>query len=178
MKEFLERIKESKKLKIAVLSLLCAVAVLIYFLPVESSNRENVSISNNTEQKISNEEKLEAVLSNIKGAGNVRVMITYESLGEVICANTTETQTNTVTEKSENGSVKESETVVENKAPVTIGSGNGENPLVILEKEPEIKGVIVVAQGADNINVRINLQKAVETVLQVSPNQVEIFTMN
>ena len=105
-------------------------------------------------------------------------MITYQSSSEVVTASSTETQTSTVIEKSENGGTRESETIVENKAPVTVGSGSGENALVVVEKEPEIKGVIVVAEGAENITVKLSLQKAVETVLQVSPSQVEIFAMN
>ncbi len=176
MNELILRFKNSKKLKLAVIAVLCAVAVMIYFIPPKSNNKENTNISNNTEADAT--QKLEKVLSSIKGAGNVNVMITYVSGSEAVCANTVEKQTNTVTEKSENGGSKESETVIENSKPVTVGSGNGENALVVVKKEPEIKGVIVVAQGADSIKVRMDLQKAVETVLQVSPEKVEIFVMD
>ena len=53
-------------------------------------------------KKLTKEEELENVLSNIKGAGKVCVMITYKNGNEVICATNIETQTNTVTEKTEN----------------------------------------------------------------------------
>ena len=181
MIELWEKIKESKKLMAVIIVMLCALTAIIYFLPDGSNTRnknETTVISNNRDNSLSKEKKLEEVLSNMKGAGQVRVMITYQSSSEVVTASSTETQTSTVVEKSENGGVRESETVVENKSPVTVGSGNGENALVVVEKEPEIKGVIVVAEGADNITVKLNLQKAVETVLQVSPSQVEIFAMN
>lgn len=178
MKEYIEKIKNSKKAKIILIALLCAIMIIIYFIPEKSNKGESSNINNNTVNTITKEKQLETVLSNIKGAGKVSVMITYESSSEVVCANTVQTETNTITEKSENGGIKESETIVENKSPVTIGSGSGENPLVIIEKEPKIKGVIVVAQGADNLTVKLNLQKAVETVLQVTPSQVDIFAMN
>lgn len=178
MKEFLEKIKTSKKAHLAVALILCALIAALYFVPQKaqtSSKAEEPVISNSTPTK---EEQLEDVLKHLKGVSDVRVMITYQSGSEVVCASTTEKQKNTVTEKNENGTVRESETVTENETPVTLGSGNSENALVIVEKEPEIKGVIVIAKGAERIDVRMNLQKAVETVLQVQQTQVEIFAMN
>jgi len=168
--------KLDKKKKIILIGFLIFIALLIYFFPTEGNNEPAVSISNNTE--ISKEEQLERVLSNIKGTGKVSVMITYVSSSEMVCANKVETETNTVTEKTENGGIKESETIKENRSPITIGNGEKENALVMIKKEPEIKGVIVVAQGAENVKTKMELQKAVETVLQVSPSQVEIFAMN
>lgn len=174
--EIIDKIKDNKKYRIAIIVGILILAAIIYFLPSKSNKSESKVINNNTE--ISKNEQLEKVLSGIKGCGKVSVMITYESDGEIVCASTTETQTDTVREKTENGGIRESETTKENKKPVTVGSGNGENALVVLNKEPKVKGVIVVAQGAENLGVKLSLQKAVETVLQVSPEQVEIFAMN
>lgn len=174
--EIIDKVKDNKKYRIAIIGWILILAAIIYFLPSKSNKSESKVINNNTE--ISKNEQLEKVLSGIKGCGKVSVMITYESDGEIVCASTTETQTDTVREKTENGGIRESETTKENKKPVTVGSGNGENALVVLNKEPKVKGVIVVAQGAENLGVKLSLQKAVETVLQVSPEQVEIFAMN
>lgn len=168
--------KLDKKKKIILIVSLSVLILIIYFFPSKKNIEPKTSISNNTE--ITKEEQLERVLSNIKGTGKVSVMITYLNSAEVVCANTVKTETNTVTEKTENGGVKESEKIIENKSPVTIDNGDGENALIMLKKEPEVKGVIVVAQGAENIRVKMELQKAVETVLQISPSQVEIFAMN
>jgi stage III sporulation protein AG len=38
--------------------------------------------------------------------------------------------------------------------------------------------VIVVAEGADDIGVKLNLLRAVETVLNVSPDRVDVYKMN
>ena len=168
--------KLDKKKKILLIAFLSVIALVVYFFPSKKHNESNESISNNTQQ--TKEQRLEEVLSNIKGTGKVSVMITYKTSNEIVCANNIETETNSVTEKTENGGIRESETIIENKSPVTIGNGDGENALVMIEKEPEIEGVIVVAQGAENVNVKMELQKAVETVLQISSSQVEIFAMN
>jgi stage III sporulation protein AG len=49
---------------------------------------------------------------------------------------------------------------------------------VLKENNPEIKGVIVVAEGADDIEVRLNLLSAVQTILDVSPDKVNVYKMN
>ena len=46
------------------------------------------------------------------------------------------------------------------------------------ENSPEIKGVIVVAEGADDIAVRLNLLSAVQTILDISPDKVNVYKMN
>lgn len=38
-------------------------------------------------------------------------------------------------------------------------------------------GAVVIAEGADNIMVRLNLSRAVQTLLQLAPDAVEIFKM-
>ena len=167
----------NRKTKIVILSIICLLAVLIYFLPDNSNKNQDERISNNTTLKSSAEEDLEKVLSNIKGAGKVKVMITYDNGVEDVFAVNTEKKTDTVSEKSANGKSKNSETVTESKTLVTFKNDNGEEALVIVENEPKVKGVIVVAQGADNVNVKLDLQKAVETILQIKSSQVEIFVM-
>jgi len=172
MNKALKQLKNSRKMKISVAVLLCIIAAAVCLMPSEAS--KSVRVTNEEEDYT---ETLENVLASIKGVGSVRVMITYVSGSETICASTNEKQTNTVIKKNENGNTKQSETVIENSKPVTVGSGNDEDALVIVEKEPEIKGVIVVAEGADDVNVKLALQRAVQTVLQVKAEKVEIFTM-
>lgn len=172
----IKKLTDTKKGKIAVVSALVLLAVFVYFLPQNSSKSKIESISNTTEEK-TNEKKLEEVLSSIKGAGEVKVMITYFSSDETVTAMNSQKQTSTTTETTESGT-RTSQTTVENSTPMTVGSGGSESAFVLKNNEPEIKGVIVVAQGAQNLSVRLELEKAVETVLQILPSQVEIFTMN
>ena len=48
----------------------------------------------------------------------------------------------------------------------------------MVEKKPKIRGVIVVAEGASDIGVKLNLYNAVQTVLQVEASKVDVFEMN
>jgi len=56
---------------------------------------------------------------------------------------------------------------------ITSGSSD---PVVIKTNEAKIKGVIVVATGANDVKVKETLYSAVQTALQISGHQVEIYT--
>lgn len=123
------------------------------------------------------EAKLKQTLSNIEGAGLVEVMITYESSAEIVPAISVDTQTTTTTDNSADGS---STTNTENKQHeiVTISGSNGSSALVLREESPKVKGVLVIAEGADDIGVRLSLLSAVQTILNISPDQVDVYKMN
>ena len=108
------------------------------------------------------EDKLSKVLSNVSGAGKVSVMLTLESGSEIIVAKTKEERTNTSSNST-------SVTVVE--SPVIVGK----EPLILMEILPKIKGVIVVAQGANDVAVRLELLRAVQALIDVDSNKIEIF---
>lgn len=123
------------------------------------------------------EQQLKYTLSQIQGAGRVEVMIMYESSSEIVPAISVDTQTSTTTDTRDSGS---STTKTENTQSevVTIGGSGGSSALVLKEKTPQIRGVIVVAEGADNISVKLNLLSAVKTLLNISPDQVDVYKMN
>lgn len=45
------------------------------------------------------------------------------------------------------------------------------------QQDSQPVGAIVIAEGADNIKVRLELSRAVQTLLQLTPDAVEIFKM-
>ena len=100
------------------------------------------------------EERLESILSDIDGAGSVSVMITYENTGEK----------NIAYEKRQN------DTSYDEKAVMAGGE-----PMVINEMNPRVKGVIVTADGADNISVKRALTEAVSAVLDVDAHRICIY---
>lgn len=46
--------------------------------------------------------------------------------------------------------------------------------LIIKEKQPKVRGVIVIAEGAQDISIRNNILSAVMTLLDVTAEKVEI----
>lgn len=49
---------------------------------------------------------------------------------------------------------------------------------MLREIKPQVRGVIVVAEGAEDIEVKMRLYDAVKTVLQVSGDRVQVYAKN
>ena len=123
------------------------------------------------------ESRLEDILSTVRGAGKVRVLVTYATAGERVAA-TVSTTDESVSETSGGATATRSEQSREMQQPATISTEGGQSPIILVEKEPEIRGVIVVAEGAADPTVRLNLQRAVQAVTGVSLSCIEVFEMN
>ncbi|MFU0801218.1 MAG: Stage III sporulation protein AG [Xylanivirga thermophila] len=190
-KKLLTKIKGIKNIEIVIAILIMAVIIAIFTSSINTSSynindkhkdqntTKQTSIENQNIQNpiVEQEIRLQEKLSAIKGAGKVEVMITYKSSKEVITAtNTMESNTTTQEEDSNGGNRKVTQSDINSQA-VTMNDGNGAKPLIIKELEPEIKGVIVIAEGANDINVKMQLLRAVQTVLGVNADQVDVFVM-
>jgi stage III sporulation protein AG len=123
------------------------------------------------------EARLEDILSTVRGAGRVRVLVTYATAGERVAA-TVSTLDESVSETSGVNTATRSEQSREMKQPATVATEGGQSPIILVEREPEIRGVIVVAEGAADPSVRLSLQRAVQAVTGVSLSSIEVFEMN
>jgi len=61
--------------------------------------------------------------------------------------------------------------------PATVETGNGYAPIVLYEKEPIVRGVVVVAEGASDFSVRQKLQAAVHAATGIPIERIEVFEM-
>ena len=48
-------------------------------------------------------------------------------------------------------------------------------PVILMELAPEIEGVIVVAGGADDVNVKLNIYKLLQAILSISSDKIQVF---
>lgn len=163
--KFIEKLKKIKGIEWIIVVVACLVIFLIYYSSTFSKNvstSSNATVSSSSQYAKEVEDKLSSVLSNVSGAGKVSVMLTLESGSEIIVAKTKEERTNTSANST-------SVTVVE--SPVIVGK----EPLILMEILPKIKGVIVVAQGANDVAVRLELLRAVQALIDVDANKIEIF---
>ena len=155
-----KKLKSGRLLEIMVVVIIVViVAIVLYnFLTKRNDGGENVSADYETAL----EAQLGAVLSDIEGAGEVSVMISFSDEGETVIA--------TETKVLEDGTkVLEDGTVV--TAPVLV---DGE--VVVLEvKKPEISGVLIVAEGADDLSVRFDLLSAAASVLDINQSLIKVY---
>ena len=160
MQDFMQKIKE-KKLKRSdwLILVLAGILILIIALPTDTKEKkqaeeakENISKENNTMEasKDEIERKLEDILEKIDGAGDVKVMITYQDSG---------TQ---VVEKDKN----------------TSEADAGNTPFVSKELLPKVEGILIVASGGDNQKVKQNISEAVLALFQVEAHRIKIVKMS
>jgi stage III sporulation protein AG len=188
LKAIFLRLKKVKNIEYFIFILAIAIVISVFgnLFETKEEGGEMEAISDaavtsleTEEDKSSDQEtRLKSVLSAIRGAGRVEVMITYKTGKEVVPAmNTVESNTETEEHDSSGGIRRVNQTDI-NTQPVSLTTPDGSQPLITREIEPEVKGVIVVAEGAEDIRVRLELQQAVQTVLGVHSNQVEVFVMD
>lgn len=127
----------------------------------------------NANSEADTEARLEATLSCIRGAGKVKVMICYDTGAQIVPVMSTDTKTS-ISESNSGSSQTISETNTESSSPASVG---GET-VVITEKLPEVRGVIIIAEGAADPAVRIKLASAAQTVLGISADKVQVYEMS
>ena len=176
-----ERMKKDKRFELCVYCALVLAGILIYAVTsfpknsvVEPVSLEEPDSVYSSERET--EERLKNVLSCIRGAGEVEVMITYDTGAQIIPAMSTDTQTG-ITQSSGTGTESVTENRTESSRPATVSQTGGNEAIVLTEKQPVVRGVIVIAEGAADITVRMNLQNAVRTVLGVDLSCIDVFEM-
>jgi len=178
------KLDTKKKIQYAAVLLIVIVILAIYFSSVASNRNTDNSDTSSADAQVSYSatqdsiaQQLQQTLSAIEGAGRVEVMITYASTGEIVPAMSVDKQISTTVDEGESGKSTTSSENTQSEV-VTINGSDGTEALVLKENSPPITGVIVVAEGADDIGVRLNLLSAVQTLLDISPDQVNVYKMN
>jgi stage III sporulation protein AG len=119
------------------------------------------------------EVKLEEILSQLKGVNKVKVMITLEDTIEKIPAFNTTKNNETTSEVDSQGGTRE---IIREDMTIQAVTG-GEGSLIVLKEiKPTVKGVIVIAEGAENLEVKETIYEAVKTVLGIPGNKVEVYS--
>lgn len=187
IKELLQKITNKKYINKLLIILIVGIMLLITSsIFKQDKEKETIKKNNNIKEKKEEnymedyayelEKKLEKILGQIKGAGKVNVMITLDETTEKIPAvNKTENQEKTNEEDSQGG-VREIKR--EDSSVQVVTKGNDGSVLVLKEIKPKVKGVIVVAEGAYDIEIKEQLYEAVKTALDISGNKVEVYSSN
>lgn len=158
-KSIFKRLKGIKNIEIVIALILAAIVLLVFFGSFgQSSAKDNQSEYSFSEYVNTLQNKIETTISNIDGVGKVSIVISFAGSIEQEYAYTTETVTqgSTVTEKN----------------TLTLVSGK---PVLLKEKMPEIQGIIIVADGAGDTSVRLEIIRAVQALLKVPNGKIEVF---
>lgn len=173
LKKFFKRLSDVTKIKnieVVVGIVILAIALICYAAFKPKTIEANTDAS---EQKYFSEieKRLEEILSEVDGVGKVDVLITYKGTSRIVPAMSTESKSTQKSDDSFGGryfdKVEESDTVpvLEDGSPVVIG-----------KEFPEITGVLIVAEGAANIAVRLKILEATSTALAVDPGIIAVLS--
>lgn len=120
------------------------------------------------------ESKLRDILTKIAGVGEVEVMVTIDSTEELqVEKNTKETQQST-NEKGNNGETRFISETSRSADAVIMNQSGGSNPLIVKTTKPKIRGVVIVAKGAENATVKRLIAEAVERGLEVPAHRISV----
>ena len=168
---FIEKFKTKKYMQYIIAAVLSLVVVIIFMS--SCSKKSSLTTKNyqstKTEQNSVGaksysetvENKLVSVLSAVKGCGDVRAMV--------------------VTKTSESGQIamqeeeKSSASGGSNiKSPIYEKSGSTETPFIQSYIYPEITGVLIVASGAGDANVKLKIINAIVSVFGIDASKIEV----
>lgn len=182
-----------KAVIIALIGVICLIAGSVLFEGTSSAGTSSEAVSgsvlaskgdtetietvNHTNEKPQQEmeNSLQTILSKIKGAGKVDVMITFYSGKESVPAFDVKTSESNTQEKDKEGgsrTIKQEDN--DNKIIYEEAEGV-KKPFIVKELLPRVKGVVIVADGAGEIEVKSNLAKATEALLDVAAHKIQVF---
>ena len=122
--------------------------------------------------------RLAEVLSLVHGAGRVEVMLTLSGSREIILAEDTVVNESKINEEDSAGGSRESHSLAKDIRTILVQSPRGgQEPIILREIMPKVEGVIIVAEGGDNVFVREALMRAATTVLGVDIHRVQVLQM-
>ncbi|KYH31380.1 hypothetical protein [Neomoorella mulderi] len=126
------------------------------------------------------EVQLQGILEQIAGAGRVAVRVSLKASPLKEFATNTKTTKHSVEEKDQSGGTRVTTDSNEDAQLVMARNGqlnSGEAPVVARETQPEVLGVVVVAEGANDPQVRARFIQAVQTLWGLAPHQVQVLPM-
>lgn len=181
IKERIEKLKDSNnrtKIILAVGLIALVLIALSEIIPTAKPAKKDIPKALLTEvidaesYARSLEERLEEIVSNIKGAGRCKVMVTLRSGTEYIYASEEKNSSDTTQQSGSGG--QQSSGVKQNSQSslIVIRGADGEEALKRTELMPRVGGVVVLCEGAGNPETEQRILSAVTTVLGISSKRV------
>lgn len=172
--------KDSKWTKAVIFAGFIGIALILLssLLPKASGNKASSSeqcTNISSEEYVKQlEEKVQTLVEKISGVGSSNVMITLENGVENVYANSEKKSTDNTTDNSSSGTSKATDKNNTEQNVVVVDGKDGKQALVVTQKEPTVKGVVVVCDGGDNLTVVQDVIDAVTTALRITSNRVTV----
>ena len=192
MEAWRERLRlfwRSRKKEQLLTALLVAAILLLAFWPtksredtdeeeaVQSMPLEMGQTTTATDERENLENQLKRILQQVEGVGMVDVAITLESTGSKTVEKDTPDSSSS-SEKSGGGESEKSENRSIQEETVYLEDADGtKTPYVIKETMPEVRGVLVIAQGADDPRIVAEIKEAAMALFHLDAHKIKVMKM-
>ena len=182
--------KKTENLIVLIIILIVTVVAINYIWKDEDKNADEISNNSISRQNLGTiqvnsnyqeddlEKRLENILNKISGVGNVKVMVTYSEssmLTPIFNEDLKESSTDETDSSGGTRAIKETDTQKE----VVYKENNDGSKEVITQSisSPKVEGAIVVAQGADSLDVKASIIQAIEAATGLATHKIQVFKM-
>ncbi|WP_225435101.1 stage III sporulation protein AG [Bacillus aerolatus] len=144
-------------------------------LPHDSSETANEQKETSPEDfETAYEKELTAALEQIAGVSNVTVVVTIEASERKVLEKNTAEKSQQTKEQDKKGGQRTITDQTRNVDLVMIKKDSGEEPVILEVKKPDIRGVLIVAEGVENIQVKKWVIESVTRALNVPSHRVAV----
>ncbi|MEC1679973.1 stage III sporulation protein AG [Bacillus mojavensis] len=120
------------------------------------------------------ENQLKEILETIIGVEDVSVVVNVDATSLKVYEKNKSSKNTTTEETDKEGGTRSVTDQTSEEEIVMIRNGDKETPVVVQTKKPDIRGVLVVAQGVDNVQIKQTIIEAVTRVLDVPSHRVAV----
>ena len=192
MEAWRERLRlfwRSRKKEQLLTAILVAAILLLAFWPtksredtdeeeaVQSMPLETGQTTTATDERENLENQLKRILQQVEGVGMVDVAITLESTGSKTVEKDTPDSSSS-SEKSGGGESEKSENRSIQEETVYLEDADGtKTHYVIKETMPEVRGVLVIAQGANDLSIVEEIKEAAMALFHLDAHKIKVMKM-
>ncbi|GIO55377.1 stage III sporulation protein AG [Paenibacillus cellulositrophicus] len=120
------------------------------------------------------EGRMKDILEKIVGVGTVDVMVTVDSTEEIVYQRNVKDSQQQSEENDANGGQRHTTQYTRDGEIVTYEQSGTQTPIITKKVKPQIRGVLIVAKGAENEVVRNLIVDAVEKGLNVPDYRISV----
>lgn len=144
--------------------LVLALGIVFMLLPQGGSEKKEEAVPQEQEaiSEVTLQEKLEEILSQVQGAGKVRVLLS-EAEGKEIQYQTDEEE--------------RSQDSYQRDTVILSDSGRNQSGLIKQINPPKYLGAIILCQGADSASVKLALMEAVSNATGLTTDRISVMKM-
>jgi stage III sporulation protein AG len=120
------------------------------------------------------ENRTKGILEKIVGVGTVDIMVTVESTEEIVVQRNMNDSQQLSEETDASGGKRHTTQYTRDGEIVTYTQSGDETPIITKRIKPQVRGVLVVAKGAENKIVRGLIEQAIEKGLNVPSYRISV----